>query len=430
MRQWEMTRLSLADMRGPGMRRKGTNKKGFVLLLSIVIMIVLSAIVGGLIVSLTADTRNLAVQRNDAKAFWIAEAGVAHAVKQLLNGDITLTVGASSSIAITSFGGGTYSVTLTRPVDDIVITATGTYGSQSRQVTQSETVATTTYFPYAFSYAVFGTNSGGTTFKVGNNNSAEVVISGDLYYDGTVDVKNDSSVVDGVVYADSIIGGGTYTPGVGDPDPIPTYPSFSTATYDTAITTADSSASSNLTVSGSTNLNLAGATVYYETVTIKDDATITGPGTIVATKAVTIKDDAIVGTGVHFISKKDITIQNDAVVQSGGSYYSREDIIVKNDANVTSALITTVNDKQVKVMNDAVFEGIIFTDKANIQDDAVVNGSIVANEFASNQIANNATVTHDPDDPDDSYLPSTVTTGFTPRNTYTYAKAANSWAEI
>lgn len=408
-------------------------KNGFVLLLSIVIMIVLSAIVAGLIVNLTTDIRGTAVQMNDAKAFWIAEAGIADAVKRLKNSEITLSVGGSnSSISNVSFGGGTYSVSMTRPVSDVVLTSTGTYNSQSRQITQTETVTSTLNFPSAFSYAVYiGTNpSGNHTINIGNTNAHTVIVSGNVYYNPTagtdsVVVKNNSQVINGYIYADSVTGGGTYTQAPSYPSPAPTFPSFTKTTYDNAITQAESDASVNLTLSGVANLNLAGQTLYYKSVTIKDNATVTGPGSIVATKAVDIKNSSGIGAQVNLISAKVITIQDTTTVQSGGLVYSQTNVIVKDNANVISVLMAPEANQQVKVLNSATFQGIIFADIANVQDDAVVRGSVVANELQSDNIINQAAITHN-----SSYLPASLPTGFTTTTTYTYAKKANSWAEV
>ncbi len=407
-------------------------KNGFVLLLSIVIMIVLSAVVGGLIVSLTTDMRGIAVHANDAKAFWMAEAGIADAVNRLKNGDITLSIGGISSFSNNSFAGGSYSVDLSRPVDDVIINSTGTYNSQSRQLTQTETVTTTVNFPSAFSYAVFvGTNpSGNHTLKVGNTNAHTVVVSGNVYYNPTagtdsVIVRNNSQVINGLVYADSVTGGGTYTQAPSYPSPAPSMPSFTKTTYDNAIVQAEANAASNLTLSGTSNLNLSGQTVYYKSVTIKDNATVTGPGNLVATKAVDVKNSAGIGSQVNLISAKTITIQDTTTVQGGGLVYSQNNVVVKDSADVVSVLMAPETNQQVKILNSATFEGIIFTDNANVQDDAVVHGSVVANELQSDNIINQAAITYN-----SSYLPVSLPAGFTTTTTYTYAKKANSWAEV
>lgn len=63
--------------------RPDVGRSGFVLLLTLVLMITLSAIVGALIVSLTTDFRNTSFQSYDAKALWLAEAGLQKAIWNL-----------------------------------------------------------------------------------------------------------------------------------------------------------------------------------------------------------------------------------------------------------------------------------------------------------------------------------------------------------
>ena len=53
------------------------SKKGFVLLLTLLVMAALSGIAGALVTSLSTDLRSLSVQSSKAKAFWYAEAGIA-----------------------------------------------------------------------------------------------------------------------------------------------------------------------------------------------------------------------------------------------------------------------------------------------------------------------------------------------------------------
>ena len=89
---------------------------GFVLLLTLILMVSLSAIVGALIVSLTTDFRNAAVQANDAKALWLAEAGLQKAIWNLKTpsgsggqGENWTTTGVTETL-----GDGSYTVVATR----------------------------------------------------------------------------------------------------------------------------------------------------------------------------------------------------------------------------------------------------------------------------------------------------------------------------
>ena len=402
------------------------NKKGFVLLLTLVVMAVLAAIAGSLILTLSGNFRNLSFQANDSKAFWLAEAGIADATKRLNKSEITLADGASTAIPNVSLAGGLYSVDLARQGNDVTLTATGTMNGQTRQVQQIRAISSS--FPIAFKYAVFSDNSNDVTLKIGNNSSATVSISGDLFYNAnpgvdTVEVQTASAVTQGLVYADTVTGSGTYTKASGNPNPVPTFPSFDRTYYDQVISTADVQASANLDLSGNSVLNLAGQTYYYKSVTIAGSAHVNGTGVIVATKAVTIKDSTVMGSGVYIISKKAITVQDSATTDTNCVLFSLEGITLKSTVNVRGSLITIESGDVVTLQDSTVFAGIIFAYQAKLIDSAVVNGSVVAHRFTNNQIANNVHATFN-----DSYIPINIPTGFT--GNVSYANKANSWREL
>ena len=103
-----------------------TKQEGFVLLLTLLIMTSLSAIAGALVVSLTADFRQVAIRANDAKAFWIAEAGVEKAIWNLKTpvvsgglGENWTTLGMTENLA-----GGNYLMEVTDW--DFALSANGT----------------------------------------------------------------------------------------------------------------------------------------------------------------------------------------------------------------------------------------------------------------------------------------------------------------
>ncbi len=403
----------------------GQRKQGFVLLLSLILMATLAAIVGALAITLSGNFRALSGETNGLKTFWIAEAGTADAVKRLNNDEINLLDGESTSFQNNSFGGGSYSVSVSRSGLDISIISTGTINGLTRIVKEIQTM--TNAWPTAFNYAVFGSNTNGVTLEIGQTNPATVAISGDLFYNATagtdtVMVRNNSSVTNGLVYADVVTGGGTYTKASSNPNPVPTYPSFVSTYYTNTIATGEATASANLVLSGSSNLNLAGQTVYYKTVTIKDNATVTGPGTLVATKATTIRDSASIGSGVNVISNQAVLIRDSVIFASGGTVFSNQDINLRQTVNVTSALLAPGSGDVVEISDNATFTGIVYADRAQFINNGVLNGSVVVNRFVNNQISNNFHATFQ-----SSYLPQTISTGFTSNESY--GQKANSWQE-
>lgn len=92
------------------------NRGGFVLLLTLLIMVSLSAVAGALVVSLTTDFRKISVQSADAKAFWLAEAGLEKAIWNLKTptsgggqGENWTTTGVTENL-----GGGSYAMVVQR----------------------------------------------------------------------------------------------------------------------------------------------------------------------------------------------------------------------------------------------------------------------------------------------------------------------------
>ncbi|OGW85134.1 MAG: hypothetical protein A3C35_03180 [Omnitrophica bacterium RIFCSPHIGHO2_02_FULL_46_11] len=202
-------------------------EKGFVLLLTLVLMVTLSALAGSLILSLTTNFRNASFQTNDAKAFWLGEAGISDVIKRLKNNELTIANGATDSTSMQNiaFGSGTYSVTIARNGTTYTLTSTGTVDSQSRQVVQSVVVGTGA--SPAFSYVQHSernlnfNNSTGTVtgnVSVGNNlqNSGGITFVGTVTQDSavatpTVNTASYQAIANTVVTVTKTFTAGTYS---------------------------------------------------------------------------------------------------------------------------------------------------------------------------------------------------------------------------
>ena len=394
--------------------RKLSANKGAVLILTFIIMVTLTAITTGFLFMTSSQLRGSAYDVASSKALWIAEAGLQQAIYQIKNDSDYR----DSPAAINeNLGDGSFSVSVSEDGNAYTITSTGTVDTLNRKVTQSMDIAIA--FSSAFDYVLFG-NTNSSELDIED----EVAISGDVYYDGDVEVKEDASVTNGLVYADSVSGDGTYTEAPGPPDPVPTYPTFNTTSYDNYITTAEGQASSDWELSGSDTYNLNGGTVYYNgEVKIKDNATITGSGTIVATDDIKIEDNANISSNVTIITKKKIEVKNNAVIQSEAILYSRDEIKLKNDSSVTGSLIVPTNNKKVKMEDDSTLTGIIYADKVELKDDVVISGSVVADEFQGDKIKDDVSITYD-----QSSLPNSLPTGIQEGNV-TITPQSN-WDEV
>ncbi len=412
------------------MRIQEIHKRGFVLLLTLVIMLTLSTIAGALIFALSSDFRAAAIQSNDGKAFWLAEAGIADAIKRLKNNEIVLADGNTdnSSIQNVNLGDGQYSVTLSRAGQEVTITSVGTVEGQTRTLSQIETVGLG--FPAAFDYAVFGANGSNTSLTIAGTGALNVTITGDFFYDrpslSDAMVVQANSGISGLTYTDSISGSGTYTLETGDPDPVPTYAVFDKTSYDNAITVADSVPRSDFTLSGSSTLNLAGGTQYYHNFIADNTSIVNGPGTIVVTGLAAIVSNATIGNNVKIISKTSITVRNQAKVNTGSVLYSRIQSVLMESAIVNASLISpeAASAPNVTIRDSAKLTGIIYAERINILNDAIINGSLVVNRFHGDQISGTGIKINY----SQNYIPTQVPEGFQTREIY--SKKANSWKEM
>ncbi len=360
-------------------------KGGAALIMTFIIMATLSAITAGFLFMTSAQLKGSGNDVASSKALWIAEAGIQQAIYQLKNDSGYRN---SPTAINANLGDGSYSVSVSKNGSTYDLSSTGTVDVLNRKVMQSADVSIA--FPAAFDYVLFG-NINSDELKIKD----DVAISGDVYYDGDVEVEQNTSVTNGLVYADSVTGSGTYTEAPGPPDPVPTYPAFDTTWYDNQISTAESQASSDWTLKNNDTYDLNGGTVYYKKVKIKDNATITGSGIIVAKNDVTIQDSANISSNVTIVTKKNMKIKNNAVIQSGAVLYARKDITLRDSANVTGSVLAPENNKSVIVKDSTTFTGIIYADTAKLRGDAVISGSVVANEYDGDKIKDDVSVTYD-----------------------------------
>ena len=388
------------------------------MILSFMMVLTLTSLVATYLYVVSAATKSAGFGEIANQAMWLAEAGMQKAIWNLMTpvasggqGTNWTTTGTTESL-----GEGSYTMVVTRSGDTRTITSTGTIGSITRQLQMQVTV--TPNWPDAFDYAIFGdTNNDELDLK------DDVVVSGHLYYDGDVEVDEDASVINGLVYADDVSGDGTYTEASGPPSPVPTYPSFTVTTYDGAITTASSTATSDLTLSTGQTLNLTG-TVYYKKITIKNDATITGAGTLVATDVIVIKGTANVGPYITILGKDTITVQDSAVVQSNGILYSQKDITVKSTASVTGTLLAPKSGKKVSVKDSATVTGAVYATKVEIKGSTTVTGSVVADEYQGDKLSESAHVTYN-----SGSIPTNLPIGMPEGGTSGITQVADSWVE-
>ncbi|MBU0672464.1 MAG: hypothetical protein KJ732_05505 [Candidatus Margulisbacteria bacterium] len=378
-------------------------KKGNLLIVFILI-IGLAAIVGSIAFLTSTSIKSAGYLIKNDKAFYIAEAGLEKAIWNFNTG-----IGSSwrTSGSTESFGGGSYTMRVAdAPNGDVIITAEGSYQGRTRslQIRYQQ-------YSDAFDYAVYSIQD----LSLGNNTT----ISGDIFVDGDVEIKNNAEVVDGVVVTTeghSVTGGGSWIPGT-PPDPLPTPPTLDTTFYDNEIATALASGTVNYNYSGT--LNLAGGTIYASN-DINIDGTIIGPGSLVAGNNITIDNSTAIGSNILLICQNVLDINNNCTIAADTTLFATNQVTLHNNVVGTEIIILTPS--IVDINNNVTITGFIFSGQLTLSNNVVFSGSIQTGGFsADNTIGNNSSITYDP-----SYLPDVLPPGLD----VGYSLAEDSWKEL
>ena len=199
------------------------------LLITFILLIALSAIVGSMSMLSVTSLKNIRDSKDRTMALYIAEAGMEKTVRELSipaayggHGISWRTTGYSEN-----FGGGNYTVQIADAgiIRQIMITSEGTYHETSR--TLQARYDTRNILPPPFNYALFWNNaeSSSTPLQIGDS-FYNVNILGDCYGNGNFEVVAGSSVANGGIFFPTgfgVTGSGSYsTYEVNTPLPFPT----------------------------------------------------------------------------------------------------------------------------------------------------------------------------------------------------------------
>ena len=219
-----------------------------------------------------------------------------------------------------------------------------------------------------FSYAIFG-DSG--KMKIDKN----VTVTGNIFQHGDVEIKKDTSVTNGLLYATGnvIIEQGAEVTQGNLPDPLPQFPQFSTSYYDNLITIAHGQPHNDKIVS---SLTLNGDTLYINgKLILENGGTISGPGIIVTTDVTTINVDSSIGTGITIICAEKLEIKKNTSIGQA-TLFSNKEILIEENSNITANILSL---KDITIKEAVIFNGIIFTpDKLLIKENSTINGIIMA----------------------------------------------------
>ena len=219
-----------------------------------------------------------------------------------------------------------------------------------------------------FSYVLFG-NSG--KMKI----MGDVTISGNIFHNGEVKVKENAQVINGQLYAtgDVTIKEGARVVQGELPDPQPQFPQINSSEYDNLLNQAHDQPKEDRKFE---NINLDGETLFiHGKMVLKEGGAISGPGIIVVDGEIRIKENSVIGSEVTIICSKKLKIKENTTVEQC-VIFSRQEVKIKEECNI-SAIIRSL--KNVEIKKNVSFNGLIHTmDKVKIRERSDINGIIIA----------------------------------------------------
>jgi len=403
-------------------------KNGFVLVISIFIVIIFS-VLGVISASLISGEGDAYI--NDLKgiqALHLAEAGIRYAFSADLASDSDWSDNSGFSRALYP-GSFIIAYNPSAAGDTVTVEATGVVGNVRRKVAVVIKRGKLEYNT-AFTHAIF---VGNPTGVLEIQNDAHVI--GDLYYNGYVKVLNqatvgtniDGTIVNGTLFSDGYDKDPGAKVGSWEAAPDIQMPSFDSSYYDNLLLASTSvSTSESLVVSGNGSWTMNGGTYYYKNVIFTDNAKIYGSGTIVATEG----DIVVNGNGKFFndnvtlIAKGEIKLEGNTQLQKNCNLFSYDGIIMRDQTIVNEGVVFYVKNGNLEFNDDGHFYGSTLVPNGeiilpnhielkgliygkyieDISDVAHINGSICISDLGS--ISNQSIVTYDYD-----YLPAVIPRG-------------------
>lgn len=335
-------------------------KDGFVLVVSVILLLSISVIAAAFVSLVTTRSRAAAYALAGEQAFWLAEAGIQDVIYNVKN-DSTYRDDPTNITG--SLGGGTYSVSVAKRAGETIydMTSTGTVGGASKSLSQT---ATFTFMGWTHPFTDYGSFAGSGNINMRNT----ATIAGDAYTAGSVSTAN-SSRVTGTVYADS--GSGNYTR-LPLPDPPLSSPTLTTTYYDKLIATAGTYIKKDMTYE---TLSLAGGTVYVNGKVTTEN--ITGPGTVVSTGNFKV-DGGTVGQDVTIVSNATLSFAANSTVESGGVLYAKNSF-ASTASNVIMNGVAILTPGVVNLSNTVTINGaILCKGSLTIGSTVVLNGAVVS----------------------------------------------------
>jgi hypothetical protein len=330
------------------------------ILVAVMILVLLLGILGGAIVR---NSEHVGVDAsrfiNDARRFWIAEAGLNHARALLY----------SSADFWTSdtFATNGYAVNIYKSNDYIFVTSTGTVIDTNRVVQQAFRI--TTGVPIAADYGIF--SGGEMTIAKNALISGALSSTGSIYSAGGYDFANPPPN-----FQD---GGTNYSPANYPPGGAPEIPVLMTNDFNELIYEAQISGTTNFTYS------ILNQTNYYDINNLTITGFVSGVGVIVVSGNVNFTGAGRINSNVRLISGGAIGINTTgACLGSNDLLYAADSFSLNppggNDKVVlTNGACALLTPGSITAEKNLIFYGVIFAgQEIDFKKEATIRGSLIS----------------------------------------------------
>ncbi len=386
-------------------------KKGNILT-TFIIIVAIASIVGAFMFVLTARVRELPTKKAQAKAFYIAEAGINKAIWYVSTPieDGGMGQGYRITASTETFGDGQYiySVLDGPTTGSILIIATGEAFGVSKTIEQllNSSASSTASFEFAVYSSSNLTMSGAGTIN------GPVFSAGNITLNGATNISGPVKILEGNYYKKNGVNQPATT--VSTPPPMPT---IDRSPYDELLSQAASQPAGNMSISGAGNYYLNGGTLYVNgNLNISGARSIRGGGTIVVTGNVNMSGSGIIDSNTKIIAGNNLSLSGSHVVNSNSVLFAGNNIDLSGAGDITGSVIAM---NAVNASGAGRTIGLVYS-QAGLSGARTIVGAIVCRSNAAFTGAVN--ITYNPSVISVSTIPGIIsTTGIT--------KSKGGWKE-
>ena len=397
--------------------------------ITLVILIIMIALVGITAVGVTAFLlQNIALssmEKDRARALYLAEMGVADSFWELkysdkLYGDSSQAYGQIDT-QIVDFGDGT-SGTYTVPEPDDSIVSTGTYKGIVRRVkVEIENLA--------INYAFFAASSNDFTF------SKNCQVVGSCFVNGSVEVKTPTNIdtLQMTLYLPcgetaAYQGGGAFP--FTAVDSAPTLADLDLTYYDNLLNLAASQPSGDST--WNSDRVLPDTVLINGDLTIKKNKSITTAGSsslVVVTGEIKVEKNVDIADSIQFIAQSDIDIADGVTVgsttgRSGNLLFVKQGkLTLGKNGSVNGSVLSN---QKIQVKEGAEVNGFVYVGtEADVGKNVIISGCLWGHTLKNEKIEQGSSIIWN-----SGYIPSPLPPGVSSIGSSSISFVQNSWQEL